>query len=398
MQSNLRTVGTWGAVLLLPTILIASPPPQTTKAVSAGNQSQVGVSACAASIADQTGPGCLQASSTPTQGLLFPYPGTGNTFSTSSVVAGGINNAATGAFSTIAGGRDSMATQSGSTISGGGDNDASGSYSTVSGGSLNEAAGGFSTVGGGNDNQCSGFWATVAGGYYNRSPGFISAVGGGWFNLASGSYATVAGGYGNYATGPSAVVPGGSGNRATGTFSFAAGRGAKADHDGAFVWADTYYAASSKDSSRNDEFNVYASGGTRIFSNATATTGVLLAPGGGSWTSVSDRSSKENITRVDPKEVLERLAEIPVSTWNYKEQDDGIRHMGPMAQDFYAAFGLGLGDKTIDTIDPDGVALAAIQGLKQEKDAELAELRTENAQLRADLEELREALGTLMAR
>jgi hypothetical protein len=69
------------------------------------------------------------------------------------------------------------------------------------------------------------------------------------------------------------------------------------------------------------------------------------------------------------------VLDISISTWNYKEQADSIRHMGPMAQDFYAAFGLGLGETTIDTIDPDGVALAAIQGLHalvEEKDAEIA--------------------------
>ena len=62
---------------------------------------------------------------------------------------------------------------------------------------------------------------------------------------------------------------------------------------------------------------------------------------------------------------------LPISTWNYEAQDESIRHMGPMAQDFHAAFRLGVSDKVIDTVDPDGVALAAIQGLHrllQEKD------------------------------
>ena len=84
---------------------------------------------------------------------------------------------------------------------------------------------------------------------------------------------------------------------------------------------------------------------------------------------------------------------MPLSTWNYKAQDDSIRHMGPMAQDFHAAFGLGVSDKLIDTVDTDGVALAAIQGLHDlaqereveldrrlaEKDAEIAELRSRQA-------------------
>jgi len=109
---------------------------------------------------------------------------------------------------------------------------------------------------------------------------------------------------------------------------------------------------------------------------------VLLAPGGGSWSSVSDRESKENLEPVDPRAVLERVCALPISTWNYKAQEDPIRHMGPMAQDFRAAFELGVSDKLIDTVDPDGVALAAIQGLNARltavvaaKDAEIAELR-----------------------
>ena len=119
-----------------------------------------------------------------------------------------------------------------------------------------------------------------------------------------------------------------------------------------------------------------------------ATAGVLLAPGGGSWSAVSDRDSKENVEPVDGRAILERLLSMPLSTWNYKAQDDSIRHMGPMAQDFHAAFGLGVSDKLIDTIDPDGVALAAIQGLNTELQERLAEKDAEIADLHARLERL----------
>ena len=140
-----------------------------------------------------------------------------------------------------------------------------------------------------------------------------------------------------------------------------AGRIAKAMHAGAFVWGDSQNVA--KLSSAVDQFNVYASGGTRIFSDAAGTAGVLLAPGGGSWSSVSDRACKENVAPIDARDVLERLRALPLSTWNFKTQDASVRHMGPIAQDFHALFGLGPSPTTIDTIDADGVALAAIQGL-----------------------------------
>ncbi len=89
---------------------------------------------------------------------------------------------------------------------------------------------------------------------------------------------------------------------------------------------------------------------------------------------------------------------MPLSTWNYKAQNDSIRHMGPMVQDFHAAFGLGVSDKLIDTIDPDGVALAAIQGLHalvQEKDADIAQLRE---QVKGDLAALEAQIAALTDR
>ena len=226
-----------------------------------------------------------------------------------------------------------------------------------------------------------------------------ATVGGGGYNTASGNYATVGGGLGNIASGLSATVGGGFYNTAQDDYSFAAGRLAKAIHRGAFVWADSQLTLF-KTSSVQDEFNVYCSGGARFFTKTAATTGVLLAPGGGSWSSVSDRDSKENVEAVDGRAILAQVVSMPLSTWNYKAQDTSIRHMGPMAQDFHAAFGLGVSDKLIDTIDPDGVALAAIQGLNavvQEKDAEIAELRFRQTAIENQLAALTQQLEVLTA-
>jgi hypothetical protein len=92
--------------------------------------------------------------------------------------------------------------------------------------------------------------------------------------------------------------------------------------------------------------------------------GVSLNPSDSSWNVVSDRAAKENLTEVNSREILARVAALPMQTWNYK--GGAIRHIGPMAQDFYAAFAVGPDDKHISTVDADGVALAAIQGLAQE--------------------------------
>src|SRR5207245_952846 len=102
---------------------------------------------------------------------------------------------------------------------------------------------------------------------------------------------------------------------------------------------------------------------TTFYSDPGQTAGVTLAAGGGAWTTVSDRNAKENFEPVNTKDVLEKVAALPLTTWNYKSQDASIHHLGPMAQDFNAAFGLGESATGITTVDEEGVALAAIQGL-----------------------------------
>jgi len=134
-----------------------------------------------------------------------------------------------------------------------------------------------------------------------------------------------------------------------------------------------------------------AGGGVYFYTNAGLTTGSYLAAGSGTWSSVSDRNLKENVAEVDTNELLARLAQVPVTTWNYKSQDDSIRHIGPMAQDFYAAFGVGEDDTHITTVDADGVALAAIQGLYAENQA----LKAENAEQQAQIDDLAARLAAL---
>jgi hypothetical protein len=84
----------------------------------------------------------------------------------------------------------------------------------------------------------------------------------------------------------------------------------------------------------------------------------------GTFVSSSDRNTKENFSTVDSMAVLDQVAKLPISRWNYKE-DPATSHIGPMAQDFHAAFQVGPDDKHIATVDADGVALVAIQALNQ---------------------------------
>jgi hypothetical protein len=115
----------------------------------------------------------------------------------------------------------------------------------------------------------------------------------------------------------------------------------------------------------------------------SAGTGVQLAAGGNAWAPVSDRAAKEDFAPVDGAEILERLATLPIETWKLRGQEPSIRHMGPMAQDFYAAFGLGESDRPISTVDADGVALAAIQGLYHLVQVQAAHLTAQQGQIAA---------------
>jgi hypothetical protein len=105
---------------------------------------------------------------------------------------------------------------------------------------------------------------------------------------------------------------------------------------------------------------------------------------GGVWTNGSSRTFKEDFTAVDGTSVLAKVLAMPITTWRYRDSNEG-RHMGPIAEDFAAAFGLGDGDRYIGTVDADGVALAAIQGLGARMDSEIAAKDARIAELEARL-------------
>lgn len=146
-----------------------------------------------------------------------------------------------------------------SVVSGGVDNRAHGPFATTGGGRENYAAETYATVGGGRNNTAENMAATVGGGNGNLASGWRSTVAGGYNNTATNTTATVSGGHSNSAQGQSATIPGGAGNTAAGLFSFAAGRRAKANHSGAFVWADSTDADFA--STEADQFVVRATGG-----------------------------------------------------------------------------------------------------------------------------------------
>jgi hypothetical protein len=215
-------------------------------------------------------------------------------------------------------------------------------------------------------------------------------------------YANVGGGYGNQAGGSYSAVPGGYENQALGDYSFAAGDQAQvgSSHPGTFLFADS--SGFAFPSVTSNEFAVRATGGVRFVTGLSADgeplIGVRLAPGSGSWETLSDRNAKTSILPVDGRQVLDVLMSVPISTWRYKGQSSAVQHIGPMAQDFYAAFGMGEDAHYIGTVDADGVALASIQGLYQvvqEKDAQIVALKQQNAKQEKRLDDLEARLSKL---
>jgi hypothetical protein len=131
---------------------------------------------------------------------------------------------------------------------------------------------------------------------------------------------------------------------------------------GAFVWGDNS-TSNTVAATANNQFTARASGGFRFFTNPGLTTGCSLPAGSGVFNCTSDRNAKHAFRRVDGQNVLKWLSKVPVTTWQYKSEAGNVRHMGPMAQDFRRAFGLGTDDKHIGSIDEDGVNMAAIKAL-----------------------------------
>jgi hypothetical protein len=275
-----------------------------------------------------------------------------------------------------------------------------------------------------------------------------STIGGGVGNLigAGSAYAAIGGGVNNTVSGTAATIPGGSNNDAAGNYSFAAGQQALALNQGAFVWADSQNSAFG--STANDQFLIRAQGGVGIGTAAPAAALNVASSGGigfpqlqltqqasdysrlrfaasgyadwdiavqntmnffaGGYGNVlvlqtngnaivsgtvtahgvlltSDRNAKENFVTLNPQTVLARVAALPVTQWNYKSDDPAQKHIGPMAQDFQAAFQLSDDDKHISVVDEGGVALAAIQGLNEKLETKSEKLEAENAVLREQL-------------
>ncbi|MFT3789572.1 MAG: tail fiber domain-containing protein [Rudaea sp.] len=226
--------------------------------------------------------------------------------------------------------------------------------------------------------------STMASGFNSTAMGFNTKASGD-SSTAMGEF-TTASGQGSVAMGNNAQTHSdGAGNEADGSFVFG---------DGTAPVVNPY----------KHQFMVLADSSTTFYTGSTATAdqsdwpGVHLTHGAGAWSTLSDRTAKDAFAPVDTRALLDRLVAMPMTTWHYKQQDPSIRHIGAIAQDFRAAFEVGEDERHISTVDADGVALAAIQGLNAKLEESLATLKQSNAAKDAQIDALRSELAAQQAR
>jgi trimeric autotransporter adhesin len=361
-----------------------------------------------------------------------------NQASTNSVVSGGAVNRATGQASFVGGGSSNQATNQAAVVTGGTGNVAGGAKAFVGSGQGNTASAETSFVGGGDSNAASGIASSVVSGYRNVARGDYSTAGGYlaqalnsgsfvWADLrfaefpstADNQFSVRATGGARFVTAIDAV---GTPTRtvtinSNGTLDFgsvtrqAINLWGGSGQYGSGVQAGTHYFRTDGNNPIGNTlgFSWHLGGAHTDAANSPGVSGMELmrlstngnlqvkgSVSGGVLLNTSDRNVKSLIQSINPQAILAKVAAMPISRWVYTSDQNRSWHLGPMAQDFRAAFGLGQDDKTIATVDAGGVALAAIQGLHQmmkDKDAKISALEKTNALMQKKLAAIERRLG-----
>ena len=278
---------------------------------------------------------------------------------------------------------------------------------------------GFYSFAGGESSQATAF-ATFAFGDQTKVTG-VDAAGFGGSNEVSGTAGFTAGasnnvcGFGSVAIGFTNTTGSidGSGNCVAGNgqgavaigyrvtadadYAVAIGHRASANgHDGVFVAGDES-TTDSIEAVADNEFAARYAGGYRFRTNATLTTGCNLPAGSGVFSCSSSRDVKENFKPVSGEQILRRLRSVPVTSWNYIPDPVKAKHIGPMAQDFYKAFGTGTNETEIGLLDANGIALAAAQALDKRTQDLQTQLEAKDRRIR-DLEARMAKIEALLAK
>ena len=359
------------------------------------------------------------------------------------VVGGGSRNRTTDAYATVAGGLQNSALGNSSTVGGGFNNQAgsaNGLFATTGGGANNIASGEFATVPGGSLNQATGLSSFAAGhrALATNDGAFVWADGteDNFGSLLPNEFAVRARNGVRFDTGGSGLSLDGTVlKRASGGGLVVANNSTdpQANHSAVYgIDNDLHGSGVTGYSDHGTGVSAFATDGYAVHAYSQTGTGLYAISSGGSGAAIqaqvvdggalirgyrldpsfgvvqvfgvasdgtvtgkafnttSDRHAKEGFAAINPRAVLDKVAALPISQWQFKG-DGKVSHLGPMAQDFHAAFGLGQDDKHIATVDEEGVALAAIQGLHQvmqEKDAEIHDLKQSVAELKAMVEQI----------
>jgi hypothetical protein len=296
-----------------------------------------------------------------------------------------------------------VAFRAGYADAGGQFDDAKTGFYSWAGGALSTASGNYAFAMG-NQNLAEAQCAVALGSgnnvFGNASDGFATcgtAIG---LNNDVKDQAGVALGQNNWSDGDAAVAIGYT-TTADADYSMAFGyRASTNGHTGAKVFGD----ASTTDSIEavaNNEFAVRAAGGYRFRTNATLTTGCNLPAGSGVFSCSSSRTLKDHFAPVDGEDLLARVRQVPVNTWSYLAEGAQVRHLGPFAEDFRSAFGLGVDDVSIGLLDIAGVNFAGVRALEARTAAQAGQIRTleaDNAALKTENAALRELMAGFEAR
>ena len=224
----------------------------------------------------------------------------------------------------------------------------------------------------------SSLWDDTNIGQYSFATG-LDAMASGEYSTAMG-VVTTASGYSSTAMGEATTANGeystamGYETIASGLWCTAIGSYASTNgFTGSFVYGD----ASTQNyvtSTSNNQFMVRAAGGYVLYTNSATTIGAELNPNQSAWSVISDSTKKENFIPVNGEDVLNKISKFNLRSWNYKGQNPRLyRHYGPMAQEFFKAFGhdkIGVigNDTTINSADFAGINLIAIQALEKRTD------------------------------
>ena len=244
-------------------------------------------------------------------------------------------------------------------------------------------------------------------GYYSLATGYNTIASGEsaiamGYNSSATNVRSMALGTQSVASGPNALALGFNATASSDNATAMGNNVSTADKTGSFIMGD--YSGTTYANTAGNQMMMRFTGGYILYSgdtgNQSTSVGVRLTPNNNAWSTLSDSTRKENFRAADGSAFLKKIGQLRLGSWNYKGQDiKQYRHYGPMAQDFFAAFGqdaLGVigEDKSINQADFDGVNLIAIQALEKRT----ADLQSENTQLKAKLATFEEQEKTTQAR